>query len=81
MSMDRSGVFTLNRAEHIVPKPNDFAKDRIEISRPIASDQGLRIGRCRCLAEEEDDFHRAARLELERGLQSAAGIEAGTDPL
>ena len=73
--------FHLNRAEHIVPKPDDLAQDRIEIGRPVASDQGLRIGRCRRLAEEENDFHCAAHLELERGLQSAAGIEAGTNPL
>ena len=58
-----------------------MAKDLVEIGRPVARDQGLRIGRCRRLAEEEDDFHRTVRFDLDGGLKSAAGIEAGADPL
>ena len=73
--------FHLDRAEHVVPMLHDLAKDRVEIGRAVARDQGLRVGRRRRLAEEEDDLHRLVRLELDRGLQGAAGIEAGADPL
>ena len=71
----------LHRAQHIVPVVHDAAQDRIEIGGPVASDQGLRIGRGRRLAEEEDELHRLPRLELDRRLQGAAGVEAGAHPL
>ena len=58
-----------------------LAKSRIQVGRPVTGDQGLRVDLARRLAEEEDDFRRAARRELDRGLKRAAGIEGGADPL
>ena len=47
----------------------------------VPHDQGLRVGRGGCLAEEEDDVDRFVRLKLQRSLKNATGIEAGAYPL
>ena len=60
---------------------HDLPKDRVQIGRPVTDDQRLRFGRGRRLAEEENDFDRFVRFELDRGLKSATGIETGADPV
>ena len=41
----------------------------------------MRVGRGGGLAEEENDVDRFVRLELQRGVKNATGIEAGAHPL
>src|SRR5205085_6739471 len=71
----------LNAAEHVVPMLHDLAKDRIKIGLAVARGQSLRFGGGGCLAEEENDVDHLVRLELQRGLKNATGIEAGAYPL
>ena len=71
----------LHRAEDVVPVRGHRAQDRVEVGGAVARDQRLRLGSRRRLAEQEDDLGRAVRLELERRLQGAAGIETGADSI
>ena len=71
----------LNRAQRVVPETSDRAEDGIEIGGAVFLEQRLRFGCRRRLAEQEDDLGRAVRLELQPGLQRAARIEAGADPV
>src|ERR1022692_1186204 len=69
------GGFHLNRAEYVVPQARYRGEYRIEVGGSVFRDQGKRFRPGRRLAKKENDFGRAIWLELETGLQRAAGIE------
>ena len=76
MSRERSGVLTWT-AQDVVPMAGHRCQHGIEIDRAIAGDQGSRLRSGCSLAEKEDDLRRALGLQLDKGLQRAAGVEAG----
>jgi len=73
--------FHLERAEQIVPIRNDFAQDRIKIGCPVAGDQGSRIGRRRCLAEEENDIPPRRPARARPGFAERSRDRGRADPL
>ena len=75
------GCLHLHRTEDILPVLGHRAEDLVEVGAAVAQNQGERLCSRRRLTEEEDDLDRAVRLERERSLQGAAGIETGTGPV
>ena len=70
----------LHRAEDVVPSLGDGSQDRVEIGRPVPSDQRRRLVGTRLLPEEEHDLGSPSRAQLDHGLEGAAGVEGGADP-
>ena len=54
---------------------------RVEIGGSVARDQCDRFRLGRCFTEKEDDLGLRVWRELEPGLESAAGVEAGADAI
>ena len=75
------GCGHLDGAEHVVPMLHDIAKDRVQIGRAVARDQGLRVCRGGGFAEEENDLDRFVRPQSQRGPENTAGIEPRAHPL
>src|SRR5664280_400579 len=71
----------LDRAQRIVPVPCYFAEDLIEVGRSKPFNQRQGFHSRRRVAQQKGDFYLTVWRNLHDGLQNAARIEAGADPV
>ena len=76
MSIDRSGVLTSIAPRVVSQNARDFRFDRVEIGGPIALDRRAGLLARGRVAQEEDDFGRAARRQFQLRAHRGARVQA-----
>ena len=79
MSIDLSGVLDDDGAQRLLPEARDFRFDGVEIGVSIGLNRRARLVASGGVAQEEDDFDRAARRDFQLRAHSGARVEPRAD--